>query len=78
MRPHLGCELGFVIGGALNAPDCIVDAPDATDYLMPATLEPGLCVLNGSITGVVGAYVGEQIHIDYGRLGSISCPLAEA
>jgi 2-oxo-hept-3-ene-1,7-dioate hydratase len=36
-------------------------------------LEPGQFVLSGSFTGVVEARAGDQFHIDYGPLGSISC-----
>lgn len=36
-------------------------------------LEPGHFVLSGSFTGVVEARAGDQFHIDYGPLGSISC-----
>jgi 2-oxo-hept-3-ene-1,7-dioate hydratase len=36
-------------------------------------LEPGQFVLSGSFTGVVEARTGDQFHIDYGPLGSISC-----
>jgi 2-oxo-hept-3-ene-1,7-dioate hydratase len=42
------------------------------------TLEPGQFVLSGSFTGVVAARAGDQFHIDYGPLGSISCCFAEA
>ncbi len=40
-------------------------------------LEPGQFVLSGSFTGVVEARAGDQFHIDYGPLGSISCRFVE-
>jgi 2-oxo-hept-3-ene-1,7-dioate hydratase len=36
-------------------------------------LEPGQFVLGGSFTATVDARSGDQFHIDYGPLGSISC-----
>jgi 2-oxo-hept-3-ene-1,7-dioate hydratase len=36
-------------------------------------LEPGQFVLGGSFTSTVDARAGDQFHIDYGPLGSISC-----
>lgn len=36
-------------------------------------LEPGEFVLGGSFTSTVEARSGDQFHIDYGTLGSISC-----
>ncbi len=36
-------------------------------------LEPGQVVLGGSFTRTVEARAGDQFHVDYGPLGSISC-----
>jgi 2-oxo-hept-3-ene-1,7-dioate hydratase len=40
-------------------------------------LEPGQFVLSGLFTGVVEARAGDQFHIDYRTLGSISCRFVE-
>jgi len=36
-------------------------------------LEPGEFVLGGSFTSTVEGHAGDQFHVDYGPLGSISC-----
>jgi 2-oxo-hept-3-ene-1,7-dioate hydratase len=41
-------------------------------------LELGQFILSGSFAGVVEARAGDQFHIDYGLLGSISCRFAGA
>jgi 2-oxo-hept-3-ene-1,7-dioate hydratase len=37
------------------------------------TLEPGQVILGGSFTRTVPARAGDQFHVDYGPLGSLSC-----
>jgi 2-oxo-hept-3-ene-1,7-dioate hydratase len=36
-------------------------------------LEAGLVILSGSFTSAVWAHAGDTFHVDYGRLGAITC-----